>query len=129
MSKRTLEQVVQAFALWRLQKTKPHTVTPIELRQQAVELVNDFTPSQIAKALGLSGMQFKKWCQELQSATPSAASEPQQSDFLSLPLPLGNPTSPSLELELTLPNATQVRICGELSVDLLRVLLQEARLS
>lgn len=119
MSRQSLEQMVQAFAIWRQNKPK-YSLTPIELRQQAVNLLDNFTAGAIVKALGLGGVQFKKWCQQLSNAEP-------QNNFVALPITPPNIDIPKLELELTFTNNCQLRIRGELSADLLRALLQEAK--
>lgn len=122
-----LEQAVQAFAQWRQQRANSNsrTQTPDELRQQAVNLLGAYKENEITTALNVRIEKFKKWCQDFSSGE-------QEKDFIPLSIPVAEPAQISipqstLEFELTLPNASQLRIRGELSAELLRVLLQEAK--
>ena len=81
MSSEQLANAVAAFAHWR--SNKKGMRTPTELRQQAVALSKTYTNGQITKALNLSGTDFKKWCQQSETAASST--------FVSLPEPIVSP--------------------------------------
>jgi hypothetical protein len=78
MPSEPLASVVSAFAHWRSHKTG--SKTPADLRKQAVALRTSYSASKITKALNLSGSQFKRWCQQVETVgTP---------DFIHLPTPI-----------------------------------------
>ncbi|NQZ10321.1 MAG: hypothetical protein HRT35_24475 [Algicola sp.] len=62
-----LADTLAAFEVWRNSKPSKSNSTPITLRQQAVALFPHYSKSAIAKALRISGGQFKRWHLECQS--------------------------------------------------------------
>ena len=122
-SQNKLNSAIAAFEHWRKTRINKHVNIPDELRQQAVDLLEDYGGGQITRALRISSTQLKTWRRLFsveQSATP---------DFIALPVePLSQQAS-QLSLELSLPNSSKIRICGDVHPDLLRILIQEAGVS
>lgn len=115
-----LNQAISSFENWRQTRTSKHVNIPDELRQQAVKLLEDYRIGQITKALRICTTQLNTWRKQFpveQATTP---------DFIPLQVEPDLQHKPSLNLQLILPNSSQIRICGNMSPDLLRVLIQEA---
>ena len=120
MPQHKLEQAIAAFDHWCQNRTK-RTHTPNELRQLAVELADSHSHNHIATALRINARQLKIWCDH------AAVSSTAPSDFMSLPIEheFEPNTVHRLSIEMTLPNSSQIRISGELSLHLLQTLLQD----
>lgn len=121
MQQDKLQQAIAAFDHWRQSRTK-RSHTPNELRQLAVELVNDYSHNYIATTLRINARQLKIWCDN------SSVNVTASSDFMSLPIEhdFEPKTEHHLSLEMTLPNSSQIRLSGALPLHLLKTLLQEA---
>ena len=122
-----LEQTLQALECWRSTKEPGRRIIPNELKAQAVALLGDFTAREIIDTLRLNGSQFKKWRETFKSGDIPLT---EQVDFIPVTLPPNEEKkvglTPSLEINLTLPNTSHISIKGELTAELLHVLLQEA---
>lgn len=58
----TLEEVVEVFNSWRLQRKHKSIPIPKELWSKATALIPHYQQTDIVKALRISGGQFKKHC-------------------------------------------------------------------
>jgi transposase-like protein len=115
-----LNQAIADFEHWRQTRASKHVNIPDELRQQAVKLLENYRVGQITKALRICSTQINTWRKQFlveQAITPN---------FITLQVEPDLTHKPSLKLQLTLPNSTQIHICGNMSPDLLRALIQEA---
>lgn len=115
-----LNQAISSFEHWRQTRTSKHANIPDKLRQQAVKLLEDYRIGQITKALRICTTQLNTWRKQFpveQITTP---------DFIPLQFEPDLQHKPGLSLQLFLPNSSQIRICGNISPDLLRALIQEA---
>ncbi len=111
-----LSCAVDAFNHWRETRPKPHVRIPDNLRQQAVALLSHYNPSQICKALRLSGEQLKAWQQQVELALSAP-------EFVALPsAPIDNPAK--LTLEVDFKDRCQLRLAGNISTELLCALTQ-----
>ncbi|MBL4831866.1 MAG: hypothetical protein JKY55_18535 [Aliivibrio sp.] len=113
-----LSTLVTAFSLWREKRTKGRDPIPQSLRRQAVALLTNYSKSTIISALKISGGQFKQWCETFKPPK-------QVIDFVPLP-PLELET-PTLTLELSFTNGSQLCLSGNISAQLLSTLIQETR--
>ena len=114
-----LNQAIAAFEHWRQNRINKHVNIPDELRQQAVKLLEDYRIGQVTKALRICTTQLNSWRKPL-PVKPSAP------DFIPLQIEPDLQHNSGLNLQLILPNSSQIRICGDMSPDLLRVLIKEA---
>ena len=111
--KKRLATVVKAFEQWRQTRHNSTQITPTELRQQAVSLLEYFSSSHIMAALHISGSNLKRWSQQQQQSTEQVA------EFV--PLPLVEQPVPAqlnlelLNLELTLGQGCHIRLSGDIS--------------
>lgn len=120
LNQEKLNQAISSFESWRQTRTSKHVNIPDELRHQAVKLLENYRVGQITKALRICSTQLNTWRKQFlveQAITPN---------FIPLQVEPDLTHKPSLKLQLTLPNSTQIHICGNMSPDLLRALIQEA---
>ena len=114
-----LNQAIIAFEHWRKTRIHSHANIPEELRQQAVKLLEDYRIGQVTKALRICTTQLNTWRKPLPVKQPAP-------DFIPLQIESGSHHKSELSLQLILPNSSQIHICGDMSPDLLRVLIKEA---
>jgi hypothetical protein len=117
-----INQIVEAFELWRKNRVSRRSATPQALRQQAVELLEHCSSSKVTAMLRISGTQLKQWREAVE---PS----PTSSDFIRLPgqgarEPVAND---HLSVELRLCNGAALTLSGDISQALLVAMLQEVR--
>jgi hypothetical protein len=112
-----LADTLAAFDAWRNSKPTKSNATPVTLRQQAVALFPHYSKSIIAKALRISGGQFKRWQLECQPL-------PHTSAFISLPSPPNIALSQSLSLEVNFANGHQLLFAGDLNIEQILPLLE-----
>lgn len=75
----SLPDVQEAFRVWR--RERPTRQTPIELRAQAVALLQRYSVTEVMKALGLDHRRLSRWRREL-----SGSAEPiREARFVELP--------------------------------------------
>ena len=103
-----LATVVKAFEQWRQTRHNSTQITPTELRQQAVSLLEYFSSSHIMAVLHISGSNLKRWSQQQQQSTEQVA------EFVPLPLVVPS-VSVQLNLELTLGQGCHIRLSGDIS--------------
>ena len=113
-----LDQAVAAFEHWRQTRTQRDNI-PDELRGLALALLDDHRIGQVTKALRICSTQIKTWRQQMPAKQPAP-------DFIPLSVESDAPQKSALSLHLLLPNAAQIRISGDVSPDLLQVLIQQA---
>ena len=117
-----LNQVVNAFELWRANRGSRKTPTPQALRQQAIDLLEHCSSSKVTSMLRISGSQLKQW---RQSAEPIQTTP----DFIHLPVHNDVPgvvdTHPKIELRLG--NGAALTFSGEISPALLVAMIKEAK--
>ena len=119
-AQKKFNQVVANFEQWRRERTK-RTNIPNGLRQQAIELINEHPSDHVTKALRISTRQLRSWRDQLPDHPTIAP------DFIPLPIePEPQQAATHLSMEIMLPNSSKIRLCGEISPDLLRTLIQEA---
>ena len=112
-----LSDTLGAFELWRKNKPSKSAATPINLRQQAVALLSNYSKTTIAKYLSISGTQFNHWQQLFQPQSDELC-------FISLP-PLDDiSSSQPLSLEINLANGHQMLLSGDLIIEQLIPLLE-----
>ncbi|WP_413282501.1 hypothetical protein [Vibrio sp. MA40-2] len=108
-----LNQAIVDFEHWRQTRASKHGNIPDERRHQAVKLLEKYRVGQITKALRICSTQLNTWRKQFlveQAMTPN---------FIPLPVEPDLTHKPTLKLQLTLPNSTQIHICGNMSPDLL----------
>lgn len=66
----TLESVTSAFNDWRTQRTSLGARIPLSLQQQAIQLLQTHSTSQVIKALNINHKMLKRW-QQQQADTPA----------------------------------------------------------
>ena len=81
----SLQQVATQFSQWRAGKTSSGERTPLFLRKKAVALTNQFSVTQVSKALGLSGSQLKGWREGLNKNSADDINPISPQSFVSLP--------------------------------------------
>ena len=114
-----LNQAVTAFEHWRKNRINSRENIPDELRHLAVELLKNYGSGQITRALRICTTQLNSWRRQLPAEQPVP-------DFVPLQIEPDVQHKSGLNLQLILPNSSQIRLCGDISPDLLRVLIQEA---
>jgi transposase-like protein len=117
-----LLQTAKDFEDWRNQR--PHQSVPIPdpLRYRAIQLLETYSTTQVTRSLRLCGSQIKSWRKQFEHHSEEA------SEFIALPVVTEPPeTSNLFEIELKLSEHTSLLMRGDVSVDLLRTLIQEAR--
>ena len=118
-SQEKLNQAIATFEHWRQTRINKHASIPDELRMLALKLLDDYTRGQVTKALRICTTQLNSWRKQL----PPDHLVP---DFVPLQIEANEQHNSDLNLHVLLPNSSQIRICGDVSPDLLRVLIQEA---
>lgn len=78
-----LQKTAAEFKSWRSNKNGRGETTPTALRRKAIELTQQYSISQVTKALGLSGSVINRWKAELPDNRRDVAPHPSQ--FVSLP--------------------------------------------
>ena len=114
-----LNQAIADFELWRQNRTNKHARIPDKLRSLAIELLEEYRIGKVTKALRICSSQSNAWRKQLPAKQPIP-------DFVSLQVDPALPYKPDMNLQLTLPNSSQLCIRGALSTDLLRALIHEA---
>ena len=112
--KKSLANVVTAFAHWRTNKSTLGAATPLALRQQAILLLRSHSSSQICSVLKISGSQFKQWQQSPEQ--PALSVEP-DTDFIELPLSDAPGSGSAIKVELRFANENQIHLSGDLDSD------------
>ena len=120
----TLETVTQNFEHWRTHRKSRKESTPMYLQEQAVALLENYPATEIAKALRISGANFKRWRSPL-SATPAK----KNNTFVELPGLQAHGSQSGLQsehLKINLRNhdGIEVTLQGSLSPELLTALLK-----
>ncbi len=114
-----LSTLVTAFEHWRSKRNGRQVPTPSTLREQAVELLNHYSSSQITTALRISGSQLKQW-------RNSVVPDEEKSQFVHLPLST-SPTQPSVKVELCFASGDQMHLSGLVDSDMLASLIGAMR--
>lgn len=114
-----MNQAIAEFEHWRQTRANKHVSIPDELRCLALELLEEYRIGQVTKALRICATQINSWRKQLPAKQPAP-------DFVSLQVEPDLQHKSALNLQLTLPNSSQIRISGDMSPDLLRALIQEA---
>ncbi|HAS8442973.1 TPA: hypothetical protein I7740_20055 [Vibrio vulnificus] len=118
-SQEKLNHAIATFEHWRQTRINKHASIPDDLRMMALKLLDDYTRGQVTKALRICTTQLNSWRKQLPSEHPVP-------DFVPLQIEPNAQHNSDLSLQVLLPNSSQIRICGDISPDLLRVLIQEA---
>lgn len=117
-----INQVVNAFELWRKKRGSRKSPTPQALRQQAIDLLEHCSSSKITSMLRISGSQLKQW---REAVKPNQTSP----DFIRLPVQ--NEALHSVnehpKIELRLCNGAVLTFSGEISQPLLVTMIQQAK--
>ena len=111
-----LDAVSALFQQWRNQHTGRRTETPLELRTQALALLESHPRSHVVKALGINHTMLKQW---QMSTTPADSA----SAFLPVSLPTALPQA-TRELTLVFGNGSQATLRGDFSLTELTTLLR-----
>lgn len=114
-----LNQAIADYEHWRQTRTNKHARIPDELRGLAIKLLDEYRVSQVTKALRICSTQLNAWRKQLPAKQPVP-------DFVPLQVNPDLQYKSEVNLQLTLPNSSQICISGALSTDLLRALIQEA---
>ena len=114
-----LNQAIADYEQWRQTRTNKHARIPDELRTLAIELLDEYRVSQVTKALRICTTQLNAWRKQFPAKQPVP-------DFVPLQVNSDLQYQSEVNLQLTLPNSSQIYISGALSTDLLRALIQEA---
>lgn len=120
MSETTLDEAVQAFAMWRSQR-KGKARTPDHLKNIAVSLLARYPVSEICKRLVLNTSTLKRWG-ELNHTGKSAAA----GDFVTLnPNDHANESNQAgISLALSTPSGFDCKLTGDLQPGFILSLLQ-----
>lgn len=110
----SLQKVTVEFRQWRAGKTSSGERTPLSLRKKAVALTNQFSVTQVSKALGLSGSQLKGWREELgKNGTGDTNSVPPQ-PFVSLPKGAGQQSNIQ-RIVMSFDDGGTIELSGDIS--------------
>lgn len=120
-----LEQTKAQFDHWRDNKDTLGTLTPVELRRQAVELTHQYSASKVVTTLGLSGSVIKRWRTELKYT--QTTSEPIDT-FVALPN-TQQANAAIAEARIVLNDGTNIQLNGGASAQVLSVLAQALTVS
>lgn len=121
-NKEKLDKAIADFEHWRQTRIHKSVSIPDELRYLALELLEEYRIGQVTKALRICTSQINAWRKQFEHHSEEA------SEFIALPVVTGSSETPSLlEIELKLSADTSLLMRGDVSVDLLRTLIQEAR--
>jgi hypothetical protein len=117
-----INQVVEAFELWRHNRGSRKPPTPQALRKQAVDLLEHCTYSNVTSMLRTSGSQLKQW---RESVKPSQTNH----DFIQLPArsEAHHIVNKHPKIELRFCNGTALNFSGEITQALLVTMIQEAK--
>ena len=117
-----INQVVEAFELWRYNRGSRKSPTPQALRKQAVDLLEHCSSSKITSLLRISGSQLKHW---RESVKPSQTNH----DFIRLPAQNAaeHIVNEHPRVELRFCNGTALNFSGEITQALLVTIIQEAK--
>jgi hypothetical protein len=118
-----INQVVEAFELWRNNRGSRKSPTPQALRKQAIDLLEHCSCSKVTSMLRISGSQLKQW---RESVKPNETTH----DFIRLPVQ--NEAQHSVNkhpiIEIRLCNGAALTFAGQISQALLVAMIQEAKL-
>ena len=99
----TLESVAVAFSRWRKARRSRREPVPINLQQQALELLSHYRQIQVLGALRINHSTLKRWQQKSLSSN----------GFVSLPIATGeDSTSSSIQITLSNQHGAQMCIVG-----------------
>lgn len=121
----SLEQIKAQFDHWRDNKNTLGTLTPVELRRQAIELTQEYSVSKVVTTLGLSGSVIKRWRTELKHT--QTTSEPIDT-FIALPT-TQQANAAIASASIILNDGTNIQLNGEASAQVLSVLAQALTVS
>jgi len=116
----SLEQTKAEFNHWRDNKETLGNTTPDKLRQQAVELAQQYSTSKVVTTLGLSGSVIKRWQSELKY---SPTNNTTKQTFIALPNPQTNQPSVA-QASIMLNDGTSIQLSGCASTQLLSAIAQ-----
>jgi len=109
-----INQVVEAFELWRKNRGSRRSPTPQTLRKQAINLLEHCSCSQVISMLRISGSQLKQW---------RGSFEVNQTSHDFIRLPVQNEAQYSVNehpiIELRLCNGAALTFAGQISQTLL----------
>ena len=100
-----LDKCADKFTQWRATRENRRTPVPASLRQQALDLLNDYRKSHVIKALGINNTMLKNW-QGKETDSPPAT------PFIPLKTETTETASP---LALTLSDS-QLHVTGNFSL-------------
>lgn len=121
----SLEQIKAQFDHWRDNKDTLGTLTPVELRRQAVELTKEYSISKVVTTLGLSGSVIKRWRTKLEHT--QTTSEPMDT-FIALPN-TQQANAAIASASIILNDGTNIQLNGGASAQVLSVLAQALTVS
>lgn len=121
----SLEQIKAQFDHWRDNKDTLGTLTPVELRWQAVELTKEYSLSKVVTTLGLSGSVIKRWRTELEHT--QTTSEPMDT-FIALPN-TQQANAAIASASIILNDGTNIQLISGASAQVLSVLAQALTVS
>jgi transposase-like protein len=110
-----LKNLAADFQKWRAIRQYPREKTPQHLKDEAIKLAQNYSPSQIQAALNISSSTFHNWRKKL-----SAADE--LNGFIALPeLPeiASADKNSEVSIELTCKNGNKLQVSGSISLELL----------
>jgi hypothetical protein len=117
-----INRVVAAFDLWRNNRGSRRSPIPLNLRRQAIDLLEHCSSSKITSMLRISGSQLKQW---REAVKPNQISP----DFIRLPVQNEalHRVNELPKIELRLCNGAVLTFLGEISQPLLVTMIQEAK--
>ena len=117
-----INQVIEAFELWRHNRGSRRATTPQALRKQAVDLLEHYSSSKVTSILRISGSQLKQWREFVK---PSQINH----DFIQLPEQTEEHhiVNEHPRIELRFCNGTALNFSGEITHALLVTMIQEAK--
>lgn len=120
-SKHTLEQVINAFAAWRNNKSAGGRI-PEELWAQVIDLLGTYKKSHVLQALGISGSQPNKRLLKCKLVEPVVTPQvpDKQPSFIEVPIP--STSAPEHRLEFVRDDGAKVSYLAA-SHDDVRVML------
>jgi transposase-like protein len=121
MTKHTLESVQADFQQWRQTKLGPRSRIPESLKQKAVALLTEVSPSKISTAINVSNAMLKAWAaQNQQDGNPASGVK-----FVALSPDTQPATSEGdgFKLDATMPNGNHWSLQGQVSVSLLETFI------
>jgi hypothetical protein len=117
-----INQVVEAFELWRHNRGSRQSPTPQALRKQAIGLLEHCSCSKVTSLLRISGSQLKQW---RESVKPSQTNH----DFIRLPAQseADHIVNEHPRIELRFCNGTALTFSGEITQAFLVTMIQESK--